>query len=129
MKKSTKVTLSVVAAVGLASCGRGRRDPCQAEYFNEMACQQAVSSGGYYWGGSWYPMVYHYPYPYYYDHYHTYVSRGGRVTSAPSNSYTRPSTPGKTFGTGGSSSSSGASSSGGTVRGGFGSTGSSGAGS
>jgi hypothetical protein len=120
MKKSAQVTLTVVAAVGLASCGRGRRDPCQAEYFSEMACQQAVQSGGYYWGGSWYPMVYHYPYPYYYDSYHTFTSRGGRVVTAPSSSYAAPASgPGKTFGTGG-----GASSPGGTVRGGFGSTGS-----
>jgi uncharacterized membrane protein YgcG len=121
MKKSAQVTLTVVAAVGLASCGRGRRDPCQPEYFNEMACQQAVSSGGYYWGGSWYPMVYHYPYPYYYDSYHTFTSRGGHVTMAPSGSYTKPAGAGKTFGTGG-----GASSSGGVERGGFGSTGSGG---
>jgi hypothetical protein len=118
MKKSAKVTLTVVAAVGLASCGRGRRDPCQSEYFSEMACQDAVRDGGYYWGGSWYPTSYHYPYPYYYDSYHTYVSRGGRPVAAPVGTYARPASgPGKTFGTGG------ASSSGGTVRGGFGSTG------
>ena len=91
MKKSVHVTLTVVAAVGLASCGRGRRDPCEAGYFDEYACQQAVSSGGYYWGGSWHPMVYHYPYPYYYDHYRTYVSSGGHVVTAPSGSYSRPS--------------------------------------
>ena len=110
MKKSSKVTLTVVAAVGLASCGRGRRDPCEAQSFNELACQEAVQSGGYYWGGSWYPMAYHYPYPYYYDSYHTYVSRGGRVIAAPVGSYSRPA--GVT-----------SPSSGGTVRGGFGSTG------
>jgi hypothetical protein len=114
MKKSAKVTLTVVAAMGLVSCGRSRRDPCQSQSFNEMACQEAVRSGGYYWGGSWYPMVYRNPYPYYYDSYHTYVSRGGRVYSAPSGSYSRPA---------GAASS--APSSGGTVRGGFGSTGSS----
>ena len=108
MKKSSRVTLTVVAAIGLASCGRGRRDPCEPGYFDEYACQQAVSSGGYYWGGNWYPMVYHYPYPYYYDHYHTYVSRGGRVVTAPSGSYSRP-----------------AGSSSGVERGGFGSTGAS----
>jgi len=90
MKKSAKVTLTVVATVGLASCGRGRRDPCEAAYFDEVACQEAVASGGYYWGGSWYPMVYHYPYPYYYDSYRTYVSRGGRVYGAPAGSYSRP---------------------------------------
>jgi hypothetical protein len=85
-----------------------------------MACQDAVRDGGYYWGGSWYPMVYHYPYPYYYDGYHRHVSGGGHVYSSPSTSYAKPA--GKTFGTGGGGV--GASSPGGTVRGGFGSTGS-----
>src|ERR1017187_5821790 len=77
MKKSAKVTLTVVAAMGLASCGRSRPDPCDQTSFNEMACQDAVRSGGYYYGGSWYPMMYSYPYPYYYDHYRTHVSNGG----------------------------------------------------
>ncbi len=108
MKKSTKVTLTVVAAVGLASCGRSRRDPCDRESFNEMACQDAVRSGGYYYGGSWYPMMYRYPYPYYYDSYRTHVSSGGRVYGAPAGSYARPS---------------GSTSSPGVTRGGFGSTG------
>ena len=35
MKKSAKVTLTVVAAMGLASCGRPRTDPCEPAYFNE----------------------------------------------------------------------------------------------
>jgi hypothetical protein len=109
MKKSTRVTLTVVAAVGLASCGRSRRDPCDTAYFNDFACQEAVRSGGYYWGGSWVPMRYGYPYPYYYDHYRTYVGSGGRVYSAPSGSYARP---------GGSSAPAS-----GVTRGGFGSTG------
>jgi hypothetical protein len=103
MKKSTKVTLTIVAAVGLASCGRSRRDPCEQAYFNDYACQDAIRSGGYYWGGSWVPMGYGYPYPYYYDHYRSYVNRGGRVISASPGSYARPS---------------------GVTRGGFGSTGS-----
>ena len=76
-----------------------------------MACQDAVRSGGYYYGGSWYPMMYHYPYPYYYDHYRTYVGSGGRVYGSPSGVYARPS--------GGSTSSPG------VQRGGFGSTGAS----
>ena len=108
MKKSAKVTLTVVAAVGLASCGRSRRDTCDQTSFNEMVCQDAVRSGGYYYGGSWYPMVYRYPYPYYYDSYRTHISQGGRVYSAPAGTYARP---------GGGSSSSG------ITHGGFGSTG------
>jgi hypothetical protein len=107
MKKSAKVTLTLVATVGLAACSR-RRDPCEPAYFNELACQEAVSNGGYYWGGSWYPMVYHDPYPYYYDGYRTYVLRGGRVSGTPAGIYGKP--------TSGSSA--------GVERGGFGSTGS-----
>src|SRR5258708_34655472 len=90
MKKSTKVTLTVVAAVGLASCGRSRRDPCNQESFNEMACQDAVRSGGYYYGGSGNPMAYSYPYPYYYDHYRTFVSSGGGRGAAPAGGDSSP---------------------------------------
>jgi len=100
MKRSTQVTLTVVAVMGLASCAR-RRDPCESQYFNDMACQEAVRSGGYYWGGSWYPMTYHYPYPYYYDSYRSHVAKGGKVFGARPESYAKP-----------------------TVRSGFGSTGS-----
>ena len=101
MKKSAKVTLTVVAVVGLASCNSRHPDPCEAATFNEQACQQAVQSGGYYYNGSWFPMAYHYPYPYYYDSYRGYVSSGGVVRSDPATSYS---------GTG-------------VVRGGFGTTG------
>ena len=103
MKKSARVTLTVVAAVGLASCGRSRRDPCDQTSFNEMACQDAVRSGGYYYGGTWFPMMYRYPYPYYYDSYRTYVSRGGRVATAPAGSYARPGVTTGGFGSTGAS--------------------------
>ena len=109
MKKSAQVTLTVVAAIGMASCSR-RRDPCQAEYFSEAVCQEAVRDGGYHYGGTWYPMMYSYPYPYYYDGYRSHVSRGGMVRSAPAGSYSRPSvssTPRGGFGSIGSGHSSG----------------------
>lgn len=124
MKKSAKVTLTVVAVVGLASCGRRRYDPCESTYFDSAACQEAVRGGGYYWGGSWFPMTYHYPYPYYFDSYQTYVRRGGRVTTAPAGSYARPADGGKRFGTGGAGASGTSSPGSGVTRGGFGSTGS-----
>ena len=98
MKKSRKVTLTVVAAVGLATCGRSRRDPCDSAYFNDLACQDAIRNGGYYWGGSWVPIRYSYPYPYYYDHYRTYVGHGGTVVAAPVGSYARPAASGVTRG-------------------------------
>jgi hypothetical protein len=110
MKRSSKVTLTVVAAMGLAACSR-RYDPCEARSFDATACSDAVRGGGYYYGGSWYPMRYHYPYPYYYDSYRSHLSRGGTVVTAPSGAYARPG--------GGAS----APSSGGVTRGGFGSTG------
>ena len=94
MKKSTGISLTVVATVALAGCNRQRVDPCSQATFNEQACQQAVNQGGYYWRGSWVPMPYTHPYPYYYDSYRSYVSRGGSVRAAPSESY------GKTFGHG-----------------------------
>jgi hypothetical protein len=111
MKRSSKVTLTVVAVMGLASCSR-RRDPCEASYFDSTACADAVRGGGYYWHGTWYPMTYRYPYPYYYDGYQRHVQSGGKVFGTGSGAYARPSA------------SSPSSSPGGTVRGGFGSTGS-----
>jgi hypothetical protein len=108
MRKSTKVTLTVVAVVGLSSCARRRPDPCQSANFNAVACQQAIQNGGYYFNGSWVTTSYHYPFPYYYDSYRGYMSSGGSVSSAPDSSYSRPA---------------GAPASG-VERGGFGSTGS-----
>jgi hypothetical protein len=104
MKRSSKVTLTVLAGLTLAGCGR-RYDPCDAETFNAAACRDAIRQGGYYYGGHWHAMSYMHPYPYYYDAYNRHVARGGAVHSAPHSSYARPS----------SSS---------TTRGGFGATGS-----
>jgi hypothetical protein len=106
MKKSARITLTVVATMGLAGCIRRHPDPCESVTFNEQACQDAVRNGGYYWGGSWIPMGYRYPYPFYYDSYRSYVSSGGTVEAAPTEAY------GRTFG--------GHSPSSGVERGGFG---------
>jgi hypothetical protein len=108
MKKSSAVTLTVVAGMGLAACNRQRQDPCEAATFNEQACQEAVSSGGYFWHGTWVPMRYNYPYPHYYDTYRGYVSRGGVVKAEPGKTYGRVT---------------GAPAGHGVVRGGFGSIG------
>lgn len=87
MRKSTKVTLTVVATVGLESCGRRQPDPCRAETFHEQACQEAVRNRGYYYHGAWVPMSYSNPYPYYYDSYRGYVSSGGAVHADPAEAY------------------------------------------
>jgi hypothetical protein len=105
MKKSAKVTLTLAAAIGLASCNRGRRDPCEAGTFDQAACEAAVRDGGYHWHGAWVPMAYGHPYPFYFDAYRNHVNRGGSVMAAPAGSYSRPSA-------------------GGVSRGGFGSIGS-----
>src|ERR1017187_6247656 len=108
MKKSAKVTLTVVAVVGLASCGKRHPDPCEAASFNEQACQQAVHSGGYYYNGSWVPIGYYYPYPYYYDSYRGYVGSGGVVRSDPATSYSHAGVERGGFGTTGAGHASGA---------------------
>jgi hypothetical protein len=89
MKKSAQVTLTLAAAMALAGCGR-RYDPCEAQAFNEQACQQAIQDRGYYYHGTWFPMYYSRPYPYYYDSYRGYLSRGGSVSGAPAGSYSHP---------------------------------------
>ena len=90
MRKPVQVSLTVVATLALACCGRRRIDPCDAASFNVDACQEAVRGGGYFWQGSWFPVTYSHPYPYYYDQYQTYVVRGGTVAGAPDASYSRP---------------------------------------
>jgi hypothetical protein len=117
MKKSASITLTAVAAMGIAACNRSRPDPCEAATFNEQACNDAVRNHGYHYGGSWVPMYYSHPYPYYYDSYRGYVSRGGSVRSVPSGSYAAPAA--------GASSGTSVSSPSGVTRGGFGSTGAS----
>ena len=101
MKKSAQVQLTLVAAIAMAGCGRPY-DPCRAETFDPIVCQQAISDGGYYYGGHWFGMYYGHPYPYYYSSYGYYVSRGGVVRSPSVGSYSHPS--------------------GGVARGGFGAT-------
>ena len=90
MKRSSRVTLTVVTAAALASCGRRALDPCAPASFNEQFCQDAVRNGGYYWNGAWYPMRYNNPYPFYYDSYNRYRASGGQTAAAPGIRYGRP---------------------------------------
>jgi uncharacterized protein YgiB involved in biofilm formation len=89
MKRSSKVTLTVVAVMGLAGCGR-HYDPCDAQYFNAAACTDAIAGGGYFWHGTWYPMRYRYAYPFYFDAYQHHVSNGGKVFGTAAGTYSRP---------------------------------------
>lgn len=91
MKRSVRVTLTVVAGVALTACSRRAQDPCAAATFNEMACQDAVAHGGYYWNGNWFAVTYSHPYPFYYDSYRSYRSNGGVTRGEPGITYGRPS--------------------------------------
>jgi hypothetical protein len=79
VKKSSQVTLTIVATVSLAAADQ-RPDPCGAPTFNEQTCQAAILQRGYCLGGRWVPMRYSYPYPYYYDQYQVYTLLVGPAT-------------------------------------------------
>jgi hypothetical protein len=102
MRRSVGVTFTVITAAAFAGCGRRAPDPCAAATFSEQACQNAVHSGGYYWNGRWYPMMYRNPYTFYYDGWRGYQAGGGTSSAVPASAYGQP---------------------GGAERGGFGTTG------
>ena len=85
-RRSRAVSLKLVpllaAAVG-ASCARDTyvADPCEAQTYNQVACDSAVVHHGYYYGGTWYPHVYPYGGMYYLTRYNGYVGSGGSVRS------------------------------------------------
>jgi hypothetical protein len=83
MKKSTQVTLTVAAAMGLAARGQQPLNPCGAASFNSNACHEAVKHDRFCWQGQWNPVSDPEPYPYYYGQYRDYVAHGGAVTPAP----------------------------------------------
>lgn len=81
MRKSARVTLTIVAAVGCAQAQQAAPNPCGPANFNQKACRSAVKSQGYCSGGAWVAQQYQ-PYPYYYDLYRAYGAAGGTVTAA-----------------------------------------------
>lgn len=91
-----RIRTSLVAVLmAVAACGPAvpvqytdatPQDPCSASYFTEVACQQAVAAGGYYYMGAFVPHVYINPYSYYYGGYTTY-RRGGGVVHVVSPTY------------------------------------------
>ena len=123
MKRSTKVEIALVAGLAMSGCGRRTYDPCAPQTFNEMACQQAVSHNGYYYGGHWYPHTYVGGYSSYYNSYHSYIGGGGRITQVAPSQWSRPGGSGGLGASTGSTSGTGASSSGSVSHGVFGSTG------
>lgn len=107
MKRSGQVGLTLLTALGLASCGRATppapkisgepppssqatmtwdnkpRDPCAQQYFDENLCQNAIQNRGYHYGGMWIPMMYSRPYMSYYGDHHSFLSSGGRYSATP----------------------------------------------
>jgi hypothetical protein len=81
LRKSSRVVLTVAAAMGMTARGQGA-DPCESANFNGQACQVAIRHNGYCSGGAWVRMAYQWPYPYYYDSYSAFVASGG--LAAPS---------------------------------------------
>jgi len=75
LRKSTRVVLTVAAAMGVSA--RAQQDPCEASTFNGQSCQLAIRHNGYCSGGAWTSMTYQWPYPFYYDAYSAFVSGGG----------------------------------------------------
>lgn len=71
-----------VQPVSQVQSGGWSGDPCDQSYFDAMACQSAISLGGWYLNGV---LVRHYYGGYGYDHYyqqnHIYVLHGGSVHS------------------------------------------------
>ena len=80
MKKSARVTLTVLAAVG-GAYAQQPPNPCGPNSFNPAACQAAVRFHGYCDGATWVPQQYQ-KYPYYYGLYQAYASAGG-IVDAP----------------------------------------------
>lgn len=89
MRKSTKVTITIVAAIGSAARVPAA-DPCDPATFNEKVCKSAVSQHGFCENGEWSAMQYGQKYPYYYDLYQNHLSAGGAVTPAVPGQCRRP---------------------------------------
>jgi hypothetical protein len=88
MKRSAKVTLTLIAAMGLGERAEsgvtGAIDPCDAATFNPKSCKTAVQTRRYCApDGQRLPVIYAQSYPYYYDQYQAHLTQGGAVNPAP----------------------------------------------
>ena len=83
MKKSARVTLTVLAGVASAANAQQPSNPCAPNSFNPAACQTAVKSRGYCDGAAWVPQHFQ-TYPYYSGLNQAYAAGGGVVTPASS---------------------------------------------
>ncbi len=53
-------------------------NPCDPQYYNPYGCQQAIGMGGYYYGGTYYPLRGGHTYIYYQQQEQQFVAKGGR---------------------------------------------------
>ena len=96
MKKSSRVTLTILAGAGCIAHAQQASNPCAPGSFDPGACKTAVKRQGYCDGSTWVPQTFQ-RYPYYYGAYQTYSTAGGVVTPPPPSSCRAPRTGG--FGT------------------------------
>ena len=94
MKKSRTIQLTLLHSVVLGAataCSDHQPvvDPCNTHTFNAPACQMAIQQHGYYYGGSFVPLMYAYPFLYYRGNANSYLAGGGHVYPAPMSSYSR----------------------------------------
>jgi hypothetical protein len=85
-RRSTAVPLSLVpviaAAISATGCSRSQPlDPCEPDSYTQATCDAAVTHGGYWYSGTWYPHVYPYAAMYYLGRHNSFVAGGGRVRS------------------------------------------------
>jgi hypothetical protein len=83
VKKSARIVLTVVGAMGMTARAQPGANPCDSATFNAKACKTAVRHNRFCSGGTWVPMTYQQPYPYYYDSYQAYMAGGGVLSSLP----------------------------------------------
>jgi hypothetical protein len=93
MKKSKTIKFGLLNGIimGLGACASqiAGVDPCMTQTFNAPMCQQALTAHGYYYQGTFFPMMYPYSYGYYNHSYNSYIASGHRVYVAPMSAYAR----------------------------------------
>jgi hypothetical protein len=90
-RRSRSVPLSLVPAlaalVGVGCSQRVPMDPCEAETYSQVACENAVANSGYWNNGHWYAHAYPFAAMYYLNRHSSFVAGGGRLRSVSPSVY------------------------------------------
>ena len=90
-RRSRSVPLSLVPAlaaiVGVGCSQRVPMDPCEAETYSQIACENAVTNHGYWNNGHWYAHAYPFAAMYYLTRHNSFIAGGGRVRSVSPSVY------------------------------------------